>query len=67
MIKESVPAVCHALDALLLNGNGRLGNGPDRIENALVFLSLFLMDRCRGFASYAERTGNSASALNSRL
>lgn len=50
MIKESAPAVCHALDALLLNGNGCLGNGPDRIENALVFLSLFLMDRCRGFA-----------------
>lgn len=42
MIKESVPAVCYALHALLENGNGRLGNArPDRIENALVFFSLY--------------------------
>lgn len=40
-MKESVPAVCYALHALLKNGNRRLGNGPDRIENALAFFSLF--------------------------
>lgn len=41
MMKESVPAVCYALHALLENGNGRLGNArPDRIENALAFFSL---------------------------
>lgn len=54
MMKESVPAVCYALHALLKNGNRRLGNCPDRIENALVF-SAFLAGRCRGSTFDAEQ------------
>lgn len=53
-MKESVPAVCYALHALLKNGNRRLGNGPDRIENALAF-SAFLTGGCHGFTFDAEQ------------